>query len=268
MDPSFWDENSDLIEAAITIGVTIAIALVVDRVLIGRTKTLALRVSEVRGTTIGVSRSAQTRLRLIRRLVFLAILLIGFAFALRNIKGAEKLATGILASSAVLGLVIGFAAQRSVANLIAGVVLAIAQPIRIGDRVTFGDADLGEITGRVDDITLTFTYVDTGDGRLLVMPNEHVVTDAVYNHSTGNLSAPAAVEIWVPPDADISAARTALDGIAEHVQVAEVAVDGVRLELSHKLDAQRTRVGGEEAALREAAQGALRRAGILGSASN
>jgi small-conductance mechanosensitive channel len=246
----------------------IVIALVVDRVLIARTTRLASKVSATRGTTIEVSRSAQTRLRVIRRLVFLVILLLGVAFALRNIRGAEKLATGILASSAVLGLVVGFAAQKSVANLIAGVVLAIAQPIRIGDRITFGDADLGEITGRVDDITLTFTYVDTGDGRMLVMPNEHVVTDAVFNHSTGNLSAPASVDIWVPPDADVGAARTALDGIAEHVQVAEVSPDGVRLSVSHRLDAERTRVGGEEAALREAAQGALRRAGIWDSASN
>lgn len=263
MEQSFWDQNQDWIEAVITVGGAMIIALIIDRVLIARTQSLARRVSTTRGATLQVSRGAQTRLRLVRRLVFLSILLIGFAFALRNIKGAEKLATGILASSAVLGLVVGFAARQSVANLIAGVVIAVAQPIRIGDRVTFGDGDLGLITGRVDDITLTFTYIDTGDGRLLVLPNEHVVTDAVFNHSTGNLGAPAAASVWLPPDGDVGAARAALDGVAEIVQVAEITPEGVRLEVSHRLDAERTRVGGEEAALRERAQSVLREAGLL-----
>ncbi len=263
MEQSFWDQHGDVVEALVTIVAAFVIALIVDRVLIARTQSLAKRAASTRGATLEVSRSAQTRLRLIRRLVFLAILLLGFAFALRNIKGAEKLATGILASSAVLGLIIGFAARQSVANLIAGVVIAIAQPIRIGDRVTFGDAELGIITGRVDDITLAFTYVDTGDGRLLVLPNEHVVTDAVFNHSTGNLSAPAAADVWLPPDGDVGAARTALAEIAEIVQVAEITPEGVRLHVSHELDAERTRVGGEEATLRESAQSALRQAGLL-----
>jgi small-conductance mechanosensitive channel len=267
VDQSFWDQHGDLIGAIVTVAVAFAIALLVDRVLITRTKGLAKRVS-IGGSTLGESRAAQTRLRLVRRLVFLSIVLLGFAFALRNIHGAEKLATGILASSAVLGLVVGFAAKDSIANLVAGVVLAIAQPIRIGDRVTFGDGDLGVVTGRVDDITLTFTYVDTGDGRMLVIPNEHVVTDAVFNHSTGNLSAPVTVSVWVPPGTDLSVARQALDGIAEQVQMVELTIEGVRLELSHKLDGERTRVGGEEAALRERAQGALRQAGILRAPGN
>lgn len=268
MDQSFWDQHGDLIGALVTMGVTVVIALIVDRVLIAHTKHLAQRVSLGRGAPLEVSRGAQTRLRLIRRLVFLTILLLGFAFAIRSIHGAEKLATGILASSAVLGLIIGFAARDAVANLVAGVMLAIAQPIRIGDRVTFGLGDLGLVTGRVDDITLSFTYVDTGDGRLLVMPNEHVVTDPVFNHSTGNLSSPVTVSVWVPPDSDLAAARAALEPIAEQISVAEVSVEGVELEISHQLEADRTRVGGEESALRERAQSALAQAGILRPAGN
>jgi small-conductance mechanosensitive channel len=142
-------------------------------------------------------------------------------------------------------------------------VLAVAQPIRIGDRITFGDPDLGTVTGRVDDITLAFTYIDSGDGRLLVVPNEHVVTDAIFNHSTGDQSAPVAADVWLPPDGDVGAARRVLDGIAEQVEVAEITPDGVRLSLTHRLETERTRVGGEEAALRERGQGALREAGLL-----
>ena len=71
----------------------------------------------------------------------------------------------MLASSAVLGLVIGFAARQTLANMVAGILLAITQPIRVGDTVTVADG-----TGRVDDLTLSYTFIDTGDGRLMVVP--------------------------------------------------------------------------------------------------
>jgi small-conductance mechanosensitive channel len=268
LDQSFWDQHGDLISGIVTILGAIIIALIVDRVLIARTRQLAARISAGGKVAIGTSRASQTRLRVIRRLVFLTILMLGVAFALRNVKGAEKLATGILASSALIGVILGFAARDAVANLVAGVLMAFAQPIRIGDRVTITETGIGSVTGRVDDITLTFTYIDPGDGRLLIVPNEQVVTNAMFNHSTGNLSSPVTVSLWVPPDADIEAARSALDGIAEQIQVAEITHEGVRLEAMHTLDGDRTRVGGEEAALRERAQSALRQAGILDSSGN
>ena len=110
---------------------------------------------------------ATTRLRLVRRLIFAAIIVIGIALALAQFEGARRLATGILASSAVLGLVVGFAARATLANAIAGIMLAITQPIRIGDLVTFE-----EQTGEVEDVKLTYTYLRLDDGSRLVVPNE------------------------------------------------------------------------------------------------
>ena len=94
-----------------------------------------------------------------------------------------------------LGLVLGLAARQVLANPLAGILLAISQPIRIGDTVTIE----GE-TGRVDDLTLSHTFIDTGDGRLVIVPNETVVTNVVVNRSTGDLSAPVMASVWVPPD--------------------------------------------------------------------
>ncbi len=62
-----------------------------------------------------------TRLRVVRRLVFVLIVFIGVALALTQIDGVRRLATGILASSALLGLIVGLAARQSVANLVAGI---------------------------------------------------------------------------------------------------------------------------------------------------
>ena len=59
----------------------------------------------------------------------------------------------------MLAAIVGFAAQHTIGNMVAGVQLAVSQPIKIGDRITFE-----EIEGRVTDITLSYTYVDPGDG--------------------------------------------------------------------------------------------------------
>jgi small-conductance mechanosensitive channel len=131
-----------------------------------------------------VSRSTKTRLRILRRLLFLAIFLIVVALALSQFTDLKRLATGILASTAVIGLVIGFAAQHTIANMVAGVQIAVAQPIRIGDRVSFD-----EVEGRVTDITLSYTYVDPGDGSSVVIPNQLLVEGIVHNHSTDDTRA-------------------------------------------------------------------------------
>ncbi len=254
MDETFWQAHGDLISAVITMAVAFVVAFAVDRFVISRAGRVAGRVTEVR-----VSRAAQTRLRLVRRLVFVLILLIGAALALSNFAKIQRLATGILASSAVLGLVIGFAARQTLANMVAGILLAITQPIKIGDTVTIE----GE-TGRVDDLTLSYTYVDPGDGRLVVVPNEKVLSGMIFNHSTGDRTAPATVSVWVPPGSDLTEARRVLKPAgAVEIAVAEMTPDGMRLELKGPRDRERTQVGDEESALRESAQQALRKAGIL-----
>jgi small-conductance mechanosensitive channel len=248
------DGQQDLIAALVTMGVAIAIAFAVDRLVIARGGRVASKVSDA-----SLSRAAQTRLRLVRRLIFVIILAIGAALALSKFTQFSRLATGILASSAVLGLVVGFAARQTLANMVAGIILAITQPIRVGDTVTVADS-----TGRVDDLTLSYTFIDTGDGRLMVVPNEQVLSAPVFNHSTGDRTAPATVSVWLPPAAALDEARRVLKPAgATEVTVAEMTVEGVRLELKGSRDRERTQVGDEEAELRERAHEALRRAGLL-----
>lgn len=253
MEETFWDQYGDWVSAAITLAGALVIAYGVDRFVIGRGTQVATKFTEA-----GASRVTITRLRVVRRLVFVTIVLVGLALALTQIDGVRRLATGILASSALLGLIAGLAARQSVANLVAGVMIAVTQPIRIGDRIT-----VDETTGRVENITLSATFIDPGDGRLMVVPNEHIIGSSLFNHSTGNLGAPIVVGLWLPPGGDVPAARKALDGIAETVQMEEATHDGVRIELRQNIDGERTRVGGEEAALRERAHSALREAGLL-----
>lgn len=128
-----------------------------------------------------VSRSTKTRLRFLRRLLFLVAFLVIAAIALSQFTELKRLATGILASTAVLAAIVGFASQHTIGNMVAGVQLAVSQPIKIGDRIEFGDVE-----GRVTDITLSYTYVDPGDGSAIVIPNQLLVEGVVHNRSTGD----------------------------------------------------------------------------------
>lgn len=126
-----------------------------------------------------VSRTTRTRLRILRRLLYLTIFVVVAAIALNQFTDLTELATGILASTAVVVAIVGFAAQNTIGNLVAGIQIAISQPIRIGDRVSFEERE-----GRVTDITLAYTYIDPGDGSSVVVPNQLLVEGIVHNHST------------------------------------------------------------------------------------
>jgi len=126
-----------------------------------------------------VSRSTKTRLRFLRRLLFLVVFLVLAAIALSQFTELKRLATGVLASTAVLGLIVGFAAQHTIGNMVAGVQIAVSQPFKIGDLVCFDENE-----GRVTDITLSYTYIDPGDGSMVVVPNQLLVEGIVHNRST------------------------------------------------------------------------------------
>jgi small-conductance mechanosensitive channel len=116
--------------------------------------------------------------------VIVVVLIVVGAIAIAQFTPLEKLATGVLASTAVLAAIVGLAAQNTIGNMVAGVQLAVAQPIKIGDRI-----DFEERSGRVIDITLSYTYVDPGDGTSLVIPNQLLVEGVIHNRSTGDTQA-------------------------------------------------------------------------------
>jgi len=213
--------SKDWIFAGVALAVAFAIAQLVDRAIAKR----GARVGEV--VTRGeLSPAAQTRLRLIRRLISVLIVLIGVAIAAARFPEARSLATGILASTAVLGLVIGFAARQTLANGIAGILLAITQPIRIDDLVTFE-----EETGLVEDVKLTYTYIRLDDGRRLIVPNERLAQSSVLNHTIRDPRVQVEVSVWLSLDADLDKAMELIrdENAGIDVTVAEVDKEGVRL---------------------------------------
>jgi small-conductance mechanosensitive channel len=213
--------NGDWIDAGIALAVAVVIAKLVDHLIAKRGASVGQMVT--RGE---LSPAAQTRLRLVRRLTFAVIIVIGVAIAASNFDEVSSIARGILASTAVLGLVVGFAARQTLANGIAGILLAITQPIRIGDLVTFE-----EQTGVVEDVKLTYTYICLDDGRRFIVPNERLAQSSVVNHTILDPRVQAEVSVWLPPDADLDKAMELIRSEEEGVEVSVVEVDkeGVRL---------------------------------------
>ena len=141
-----------------------------------------------------------TRYRVLRRSVLTLIVFVGLLSALLVIPQVRAVAAGILASSAVIGIVVGFAAQRTIGNFIAGLLIAISQPIRLGDHV-----ETDGLTGVVEEIGLTYTFIRTPDNDRLVIPNEKIASDTIRNSSIRSGKKLAQVTVPVPLDRDLDA---------------------------------------------------------------
>jgi small-conductance mechanosensitive channel len=143
---------------------------------------------------------AVTRYRVLRRSVMTAIIFIGILSALLVVPQVRAIAGGLLASSALIGLVIGLAAQRPLANFVAGVVIAFTQPLRLGDRVS---VEGGE--GTVEEIGLTYTFIKTDSSERIVIPNEKLASDTIRNATIISPEKLAEVTLNVPLERDLSA---------------------------------------------------------------
>jgi small conductance mechanosensitive channel len=152
-----------------------------------------------------VSPEVETRYRVLRRAVSVTIIAIGLFSALLVIPQVRAVAGGLLASTAVLGVIIGLASQQTLGNFIAGLLIATTQPVRIGDRVSYA----GE-TGVVEEIGLTYTFIRTVDRRRLVVPNSKLASDPIVNASIRSRETFAEVSVPVPLGADLGAALEAL----------------------------------------------------------
>jgi len=201
-----------------------------------------------------------TRYRVVRRGVMTAIVAIGLLSGLLVIPQVRAVAGGILASSAVLGLVIGFASQRTIGNFVAGLLIAFTQPLRLGDRV-----EIDGVQGVVEEIALTYTFIRASDNSRLVIPNEKLASDTIRNSTIVSSDKLAEVTVQIPLEHDLRAVVDALRDETAAERDAEVfvsALDGeatvtLRAWAADELSAQRL-----ESDLRVRAHGRLREAGI------
>jgi small-conductance mechanosensitive channel len=239
------------VNAGLSLLIAFTIATLLDRAFRGR----AARAAAERS---GLSREGATRLRFVRRLLYASIVLIGIAVALSGFTGISQLATSLLASGAIAAAIIGFAARQTLANFIAGIMLAITQPIRVGDWVTFEGN-----YGVVEDVSLNHTILRTASEQRIVIPNEKLAGGILKNDTLVVDVVALDVAIWLPPEADAERAITALaEETGQEVSIAETVPWGVRLAVGsdpvHPPDKSPA-----EAALRRQCLKRLRAEGLL-----
>jgi small-conductance mechanosensitive channel len=169
---------------------------------------IAARLIDRRMAKRELAPEAVTRYQILRRSVTAAIVAVGILSALLVIPQVRAVAGAILASGAVIGLVVGFAAQRTLGNFIAGLLIAFTQPLRIGDLV-----EVDGTSGVVEEIGLTYTFIRTRDDVRLVIPNEKLASDTIKNASIVSREKVAQVTLQVPLDKDLSTAVDALRGL-------------------------------------------------------
>ncbi|MGH3007622.1 MAG: mechanosensitive ion channel family protein, partial [Gaiellaceae bacterium] len=157
--------DSEWLQRAIVAGAVLLVALVLARLV---DRALA-RWLELRPET-------RTRYRVLRRSAVAVIVGVGVLSALLVIPDVRAVAGSILASSAILALVIGLAAQSTLSNFVAGVLIAFTQPLRLGDGVTVAGA-----SGTVEEIGLTYTVIRAGDGARYFVPNAKLASDTIRN---------------------------------------------------------------------------------------
>ena len=153
---------------------------------------------------------AITRYRILRRSITTTIIFVGLLSALLVIPQVRAVAGGLLASSAVIGIVVGFASQRTLGNFVAGLLIAFTQPLRLGDSVAVDDTE-----GVVEEIGLTYTLVRIENGDRLVIPNETLVSDTIRNSTIRSREKVAEISLQVPLGRDLGAVVDRLRTLAD-----------------------------------------------------
>jgi small-conductance mechanosensitive channel len=159
---------------------------------------------------------AMTRYRVLRRSITTTIIFVGLLSALLVIPQVRAVAGGLLASSAVIGIIVGFASQRTLGNFVAGLLIAFTQPLRLGDTVV-----VENIEGVVEEIGPIYTFVRTEGGDRLVIPNEKLASDTIRNSTIRSREKVAEITVQVPLSKDVGAV---VDRLRASVEGADVFV--------------------------------------------
>lgn len=138
------------------------------------------------------------------------------------IPALDRLGTALLASVSVASIVIGLAAQSTLANFVAGLSLIFYRPFRLGDRIQV-NAPTGLETGIVEDVSLGYTVLQTFDNRRVVISNSVISNTVMVNLTAVHPRVMALIPFSIGYDADIDRARAiAMELAGAHKQVEEV----------------------------------------------
>ncbi len=158
-----------------------------------------------------IARKRLTQLNMIEKVLIVTIVVIFISIALMTFEAVKGLGMSLLASAGVMGIVIGLAAQRSVGQILSGIQIALAQPIRLDDVVVIE----GE-WGRIEEINITYTVVKIWDERRLIVPNDYFLNNPVQNWTRTSSDILGTVMLYVSYDLPVAPLRKKLADIVKN----------------------------------------------------
>ncbi len=170
------------------------------------------------------TRKIQTQVNILRKIAVALIILVTLACELTVFEPVRALGRSILASAGVAGIVIGFAAQKSLGTLLAGIQIAFSQPIRLDDVVIVE----GE-WGRIEEITLTYVVVAIWDLRRMVLPITYFLEKPFQNWTRTQAALLGTVFLYLDYNAPVGAMRQELDRILEASPLWDRKVKGLQV---------------------------------------
>lgn len=182
------------------------------------------------------ARSRRTRIAILSRTAGFVIVFVTVALMLLGIPGVRNVGVTLMASAGLAGLAVGAAAQPALKSLIAGIQMALTEPIRIGDLIVIDNE-----SGRVEDIRMTYVVIRTADDRRLIVPTVKFLDTTFQNWTRVAGGLTGAVALPIVPGRAIAPIRAAYEGFLKGhadfdgrtgvLQVAEVKIDQIELKL-------------------------------------
>ncbi len=173
------------------------------------------------------ARKIYTQFTILERIVIFIIIILALGLALMSFESIRRVGISVFASAGVAGIIIGFSAQKLIATILAGIQIAITQPIRLDDVVIVE----GE-WGRIEEITLTYVTIAIWDKRRLVVPTTYFIEKPFQNWTKTTSDILGTVYIYTDYTVPVNAIREELDRIVKETelwdgQVANVQVTNV-----------------------------------------
>ena len=160
------------------------------------------------------ARRMHTQVRVISRTLMIVVGIVGIGIALITFDQVEKIGASLLASAGIAGLVIGMAARPALGNIIAGIQIALTQPIRLDDVVIIE----GE-WGRIEEITTTYVVVKIWDERRLIVPFSHIIEKPFQNWTRTNADILGTVFIYTDYRMPVEALRGELERLVKETDL-------------------------------------------------
>jgi small-conductance mechanosensitive channel len=205
--PAAYDEVVSKITALTFVGVVAWILF--QGVRVG--ENLLLSTHDIKAADNLEARKVHTQVKVLSKTAYFVIILFTIASMLMVFEEVRRFGTNILASAGVVGIILGFAAQRTIANLFAGFQLAMAQPIRIDDVVIVE----GE-WGRIEEITLTYVVIRIWDQRRLIVPLSHFIEKPFQNWTRTSSEIMGSVFLWMDYTVPLDALREETRRVVEN----------------------------------------------------